>query len=61
VTFTITRQGSFGSAALNLSVLGPLNTIVYTANNVVIPHSDSFDVTVTDGHGYSRTFTLNPY
>jgi VCBS repeat-containing protein len=61
VTFTITRQGSNGSAVLNLSVLGLLNTIVYTANNLVLPAHDSFDVQVSDGHGYTQTFTLNPF
>jgi large repetitive protein len=61
VTFTITRQGTNGTAGLNLSVLGLLNTVVYTANNVVFPAHDSFDVLVSDGHGYSQTFTLNPY
>jgi hypothetical protein len=61
VTFTITRQGTNGTAGLNLSVLGLLNTIVYTANNLVFPAHDTFDVLVSDGHGYSQTFTLNPY
>jgi hypothetical protein len=61
VTFTVTRQGTNGTAGLNLSVLGLLNTVVYTANNVVFPAHDSFDVLVSDGHGYSQAFTLNPY
>jgi VCBS repeat-containing protein len=61
LTFTITRQGTNGTAALNLSVLGLLNTVVYTANNLLFPAHDSFEVTVSDGHGYSQAFTLNPY
>ena len=60
-TVTITTQPTHGTVAVNLSVLGLINTIVYTANNKLLPAHDSFTVTVDDGHGGTVVTTLNPY
>jgi VCBS repeat-containing protein len=60
-TVTITTQPTNGTVAVNVSVLGLINTIVYAANNTLIPAHDSFIVTVSDGHGGTVVTTLHPY
>jgi VCBS repeat-containing protein len=61
LTYTITTQPTKGNVVVNLSVLGVVNTVVYTANNLILPAHDSFVVTVSDGHGGTVVTTLNPY
>ncbi|MDT7763890.1 MAG: hypothetical protein QOC63_3310, partial [Mycobacterium sp.] len=61
LTYTITTQPTKGTVLVNLSVLGVVNTVVYTANNLILPAHDSFVVTVSDGHGGTVVTTLNPY
>ena len=48
---TITTAPTKGNVVVNLSVLGVVNTVVYTANNLILPAHDSFVVTVSDRHG----------
>ena len=60
LTCTITTSPAKGNVLINLN-LGLVGTIVYTANNLVIPAPDSFVVTVTDGHGGTNVQTLNPF
>jgi hypothetical protein len=59
LTCTITTSPAKGNVLINLN-LGLVGTIVYTANNLVIPAPDGFVVTVTDGHGGTNVQTLNP-
>jgi len=68
LTCTITTSPAKGNVLSNVLInvlinlnLGLVGTIVYTANNLVIPAPDSFVVTVTDGHGGTNVQTLNPF
>jgi VCBS repeat-containing protein len=61
LTYTITTEPTKGTVLVNLSVLGLVNTVVYTANNLILPAHDSFVVTVSDGHGGTVVTTLNPF
>lgn len=56
VTHTITTQPTKGTVLVNLG-----GAIVYTANNLLFPASDSFVVTASDGHGGVVVTTLNPF
>jgi VCBS repeat-containing protein len=60
VSYTVTTAPTHGTVLVNLSVLG-VTTLVYTANNLLLPSHDSFTVTVDDGHGGTAVTTLNPY
>jgi hypothetical protein len=60
-TYTITTPPTKGTVLLNTDVLGLIGVTAYTANNLLFPQADTFVVTVSDGHGFSQSFTLKPF